>query len=121
MGERMTRGLLANVLREKLDIGTVESARILNAIFEAMGDEIAKRGWMHISKFGRFSVTIIPARTIKMSLTGEIRHLSETRSIRFRRAPALNAKLLARNTQPPLRYMRREQRRKAMQKCEQTE
>jgi nucleoid DNA-binding protein len=121
MEERMTRTLLVNVLRERLDIGIVDSTKAVNIIFDALGDEIAKHGWIDIPRFGRFSATAIPARVIKLSLTGESRELPAARFVRFRAAPALKAKLDANNTQPPLRLMRKAQRLAAIKKGRQPE
>lgn len=117
----MTRTLLVSVLREKLDIGIVDSTKAVNIIFDALGDEIAKSGWIDIPRFGRFSAARIQARTVKLSLTGEIRQLPAGRFVRFKAASALKVKLDANNTQPPLRLMRKAQRLQAIEKGRQPE
>lgn len=89
MATTMKKADLIKLVHEMLGGTKVQATQVFEAIFDAMGAEMAKGGTVDVSGFGKFVGKDRPARTARNPKTGETVKVPKTRVPKFRASKPL--------------------------------
>lgn len=87
----MTKSELAKVVARKSGTSIAKAGDMINALTEAITDELVKGNQVGIQGFGTFKTTKRPARDGVNPATGEKMHIAASRSPAFKAGSSLKA------------------------------
>jgi DNA-binding protein HU-beta len=89
----MTKNELAETIAEKADLGVGQARSVVEAVIDAITDELAKGGEVSLAGFGKFAVSHRAARTGRNPATGDTIKIAASKAARFSAASALKKRL----------------------------
>jgi DNA-binding protein HU-beta len=89
----MNRSELAQQVASRADIDNSEAKNAVDAVFEAISDELSSGGEVAVSGFGKFSVSDRAARQGVNPATGEKIQIAASKAAKFSAASGLKNKL----------------------------
>ncbi len=89
----MTKNDLADKVSAATGLGVGESRGAVDAVIEALSDELAAGGEVSLAGFGKFSVGHRPARQGRNPATGDAISIAASNSAKFSAAAALKKRL----------------------------
>ena len=89
----MTMTELIDTVAAETGVTKSDTKFMLNAIFDAMSNELASGGCVRLPHFGYFNVGTVEAYDAENSLVGGVVHHDQQRRVRFKPAMPLKEKL----------------------------
>jgi DNA-binding protein HU-beta len=89
----MTKNELAETIAEQADLGVGQARSVVEAVIDAVSDELARGGEVSLAGFGKFSVSHRAARTGRNPATGQTINIAASKAARFSAAAALKKRL----------------------------
>lgn len=89
----MTKQELAQKVAEKADLNNSEAKSAVDAVFEAIADELSSGNEVAVAGFGKFSVSERSAREGRNPATGETIQIAASNAARFSAASGLKKQL----------------------------
>jgi DNA-binding protein HU-beta len=89
----MTKNELAERVATRAGLGTGQARDAVEAVIEAVSDELAAGGEVALAGFGKFSVSHRAARQGRNPSTGETINIAASRAAKFSAASALKKRL----------------------------
>ena len=89
----MTKNELADKVAERTGLAASEARQALEAVIDAVADELASGGEVALAGFGKFSVSHRAARQGRNPATGETINIAASKAAKFSAASALKTRL----------------------------
>jgi DNA-binding protein HU-beta len=89
----MTKNELAEKIAQSADLGAGQAREVVEAVIEAVSDELASGGEVALAGFGKFSVSKRAARQGRNPATGEMINIAASNAAKFSAASALKKRL----------------------------
>lgn len=89
----MTKNELAEKIAQQADLGVGQSRDVVEAVIEAISDELAAGGEVSLAGFGKFSVSKRAARQGRNPATGQMIQIAASKAAKFSAASALKKRL----------------------------
>lgn len=89
----MTKNDLADKVAEQTGLAASQARQALEAVIEAVSDELAAGGEVALAGFGKFSVSHRAARQGRNPATGETIDIAASKAAKFSAASALKNRL----------------------------
>ncbi|HEY7892624.1 MAG TPA: HU family DNA-binding protein [Solirubrobacteraceae bacterium] len=89
----MTKNELAEKIAQRADLGVGQARDVVEAVIDAVSDELAAGGEVSLAGFGKFSVSNRSARQGRNPATGETINIAASRAAKFSAASALKKRL----------------------------
>ncbi len=89
----MTKNDLADKVAERTGLAASEARQALEAVIDAVADELAAGGEVALAGFGKFSVSHRAARQGRNPATGETINIAASKAAKFSAASALKTRL----------------------------
>ncbi len=89
----MTKNDLADKVAEQTGLAASQARQALEAVIEAVTDELAAGGEVSLAGFGKFSVSDRAARQGRNPATGETINIAASKAAKFSAASALKSRL----------------------------
>jgi DNA-binding protein HU-beta len=89
----MTKNELADKVAERASLGAGQAREAVDAVIEAVSEELAKGGEVALAGFGKFSVSHRAARQGRNPSTGETIQIAASKAAKFSPAAALKKRL----------------------------
>ncbi len=89
----MTKNDLADKVAEQTGLAASQARQALEAVIEAVTDELAAGGEVSLAGFGKFSVSDRAARQGRNPATGETINIAASKAAKFSAASALKTRL----------------------------
>ena len=89
----MTKNELADKVAERTGIGSGQARQAVEAVVDAVTDELASGGEVSLAGFGKFSVSHRSARQGRNPATGETIDIAASNAAKFSSASALKKRL----------------------------
>lgn len=89
----MTKNDLADKVAEQTGLAASQARQALEAVIEAVTDELAAGGEVALAGFGKFSVSNRAARQGRNPATGETINIAASKAAKFSAASALKNRL----------------------------
>lgn len=89
----MTKNELAEKIAQRADLGAGQAREVVEAVIDAVSDELASGGEVSLAGFGKFSVSKRAARQGRNPATGETINIAASNGAKFSAASALKKRL----------------------------
>ena len=89
----MTKNDLADVVADRADLSGSQARQVVEAVIDAVSDELARGGEVSLAGFGKFSVSNRAAREGRNPATGATIKIAASKAAKFSAASALKKRL----------------------------
>jgi DNA-binding protein HU-beta len=89
----MTKNELAGKVAESAGLGVGQARGAVDAVFDAIADQLAAGGEVAVAGFGKFGVSHRAARSGRNPATGATIHIGASKAAKFSAASALKKQL----------------------------
>jgi DNA-binding protein HU-beta len=89
----MTKNELAEKIAQRADLGAGQAREVVEAVIDAVADELASGGEVSLAGFGKFSISKRAARQGRNPATGEMINIAASNAAKFSAASALKKRL----------------------------